>query len=531
MSARNTLAAFVAVLLAVTIAGPAVAQPGDSAPGRSGDAPGRSGVSNPATQRQLLGAYAADTWRSFEAMVVDETGLPADNLSIHGERSAYTSPTNIGVYLWSTLVARDLRLISRAEAHDRIATTLSTVAELERHEESGQFMNWYDPETGDLVEIWPEDGNTVYHFLSSVDNGWLAAALLMVSNAVPQLRDEARELHESMDFGFYYDPEVGQLRGGYWTVLPPDQVHAPAVSGGCATSPTEGETGEGFTCHHYGALNTEPRIASYLGIAAGDIPPEHYFRMFRTFPDTCDWSWQEMKPVGEWGSYLGVDVFEGAYTYRDMQIVPSWGGSMFEALMVNLIVPEAKWGPDSWGVNHPLYVQAHIEHGLEEADYGYWGFSPSNVPEGGYSEYGVEAIGLDPDGYASNNDRTNVDYGFEGCPDREPQPLPTEWPNGVVTPHASFLALEFAPQEALRNLANLREDFDIYTDWGFRDSVNVDTGVVSEYYLALDQGMIMASIANALHGERFRNYFTRGEIRQAIEPLLRIEEFNAGPAS
>jgi hypothetical protein len=539
MRTRNLLAAILAALLALTLVGPAAAvrqgdPPGASrdAPGRSIDAPGRVTTDTPAGRRHLLGEYAADTWRSFEAMVFDETGLPADNVTVEGTRSAFTSPTNIGAYLWSTLVARDLRLISRAEAHQRIATTIDSVAALERHEESGQFLNWYDPETGEVVETWPEDGNPVYPFLSSVDNGWLAAALLMVSNTVPELRREARALHESMDFGFYYDPEVGQLRGGYWTALPPDQVYAPQVSGACETSAAEGVTGEGFTCHHYGALNTEPRIASYLGIAAGDIPAEHYFRTWRTFPDDCGWSWQEMRPVGEWASYLGVDVFEGTYLYRGMRIVPSWGGSMFEALMVNLLVPEAVWGPQSWGVNHPLYVQAHIAHGLEEAGYGYWGFSPSNIPEGGYSEYGVEAIGLNPDGYPSNNDRTNVDYGFEGCPGREPQPLPTEWRNGVVTPHASFLALEFAPREALRNLEALRADFDgIYTDWGFRDSVNVETGTISEHYLALDQGMVMAAIANATHGERFRSYFTRGGIEEAIRPLLEMEAFTAAPAS
>ena len=540
MRVHSATAALLAALLTFTVIGPAAAgPPGGSpgaavdAPGRSADASGRVTTHTPAGRRHLLGEYAADTWRSFEALVVDETGLPADNVTVDGERSAFTSPTNIGAYMWSTLAARDLRLISRAEAHQRIATTLSSIAALERHEDSGQFFNWYDPFTGELVEIWPEDDVPVYHFLSSVDNGWLSAALLMVSNAVPQLRDDALALHERMDFGFYYDPDVGQLRGGYWTVLPPDQVYAPQVSGGCETSPAEGVTGEGFTCHHYGALNTEPRIASYLGIAAGDIPAEHYFRTWRTFPDDCGWAWQEMRPEGEWVSYLGVDVFQGTYLYRGMRIVPSWGGSMFEALMVNLLVPEATWGPDSWGVNHPLYVQAHIEHGLEETGYGYWGFSPANIPEGGYSEYGVEAIGLNPDGYASNNDRTNVDYGFdaEGCV-RDPQPLSTEWPNGVVTPHASFLALEFAPQQALQNLENLRADFDgIYTDRGFRDSVNVDTGVISDHYLALDQGMVMAAIANATHGERFRSYFTRGEVEETIRPLLEMEAFNAGPAS
>jgi hypothetical protein len=540
MRTRRSLAALLTALLTLTLIGPAAAgRPGDP-PGasadareRPSDASGRATIDTPAGRRHLLGEYAADTWRSFEALVVDETGLPADNVTVNGTRSAFTSPTNIGAYLWSTLVARDLRLISRAEAHQRIATTISSVAALERHEESGQFFNWYDPVTGEVVEIWPEDDNPVYPFLSSVDNGWLAAALLMVSNAVPELRRDALALHESMDFGFYYDPGVGQLRGGYWTALPRDQVYAPQVSGGCELSPSEGDTGEGFTCHHYGSLNTEPRIASYLGIAAGDIPAEHYFRTWRTFPDDCGWAWQEMRPVGEWVSYLDVDVFEGTYLYRGMRIVPSWGGSMFEALMVNLLVPEAVWGPDSWGINHPLYVQAHIEHGLEEAGYGYWGFSPSNIPEGGYREYGVEAIGLNPDGYPSNNDRTNVDYGFEaeGCV-RDPQPLPTEWPNGVVTPHASFLALEFAPRQAVQNLENLRTDFDgLYTDWGFRDSVNVETGVISDHYLALDQGMVMAAIANATHGERFRGYVARGELEEAIRPLLRMESFTAGPTS
>jgi hypothetical protein len=54
--------------------------------------------------------------------------------------------------------------------------------------------------------------------------------------------------------------------------------------------------------------------------------------------------------------------------------------------------------------------------------------------------------------------------------------------------------------------------------------------VISDHYLALDQGMIMAAIANALHGERFRDYFARA-VEDAIRPLLEMEEFNAGPAS
>ena len=66
-------------------------------------------------------------------------------------------------------------------------------------------------------------------------------------------------------------------------------------------------TGEFRCC--YNTLG-EVRIASYIGIAKGEMPRKHYFGAWRTFPDSCDWSWQQMKPEGEWRTYLGQDVFE-----------------------------------------------------------------------------------------------------------------------------------------------------------------------------------------------------------------------------
>ncbi len=376
-----------------------------------------------AQQRRVLKQYAADTWKSFVAMVDENTGLASDNVAADRTRAAYTSPTNIGTYIWSTLAARDLEIISAREARQRIGKTLATLATLERHDDSGQFYNWYNPATGAKLTTWPADGGTVYPFLSSVDNGWLAAALIMVTNAVPQLRGQAQELIDSMNFSCYYDPAAGLLRGGFWDTSPPP-----------GTWPTGNYCGMGadvyYTGHHYGTLNTEPRIASYIAIAKDGVPPTHYFKMWRTFPNTCDWGWPETSPVGVTRTYLGVDVFEGHYSYRGMNIVPTWGGSMFEALMVPLLVPEEQWGRKSWGVNHPLYVQAQIEHGLKEAKYGYWGFSPSNNPDGGYREYGVDAIGMEPNGYTSDQERTLTDAGFRDpsgtgyCPGREPQPAP-----------------------------------------------------------------------------------------------------------
>ncbi len=484
-----------------------------------------------AAEGNPLARYAADTWRSMAAMVNPETGLPSDNIDgalNPASRSKFTSPTNVGMYLWATVGARHLGLIDSREAKDRVTRTLTALGNLPRHNDSGQFYNWYDPATGEKLRVWPVDGSVVHPFLSSVDNGWLASGLLMVANDLREVSGRARALLSTMDFGFYYDPAArgpdvpaGLIRGGFWDEAPP----------GCSVLDNYRDRGPDvwYTCHHYGAFNTEPRIASYLGIAMGQIPAAHSFAGWRTFPPTCDWSWQEQKPIGHEATHLGVPVFEGAYGYRGKHMVPTWGGSMFEALMVPLVVPEETWGPRSWGRNHPLYVQAQIEHGLRDARYGYWGFSPSNNPAGGYREWGVDAIGMDAPGYTSDIQRTSVDFGFAGCPDRPAVPPPTSYGEGVVTPHASFLALRYAPGAALSNLDKLRRDFDAYGKGGFYDAVAVESGQVSKRYLSLDQGMVMAALGNALAGDDMRDYVAPGGLTTKVRPLMRQEVFGASP--
>ena len=63
-------------------------------------------------------------------------------------------------------------------------------------------------------------------------------------------------------------------------------------------------------------------------------------------------------------TYYGTSVYDGSLEYNDTLVTPSWGGSMFEALMPALFLPEERWGPGSWGANHPLTVAAQIHHGL-----------------------------------------------------------------------------------------------------------------------------------------------------------------------
>ncbi|MEU9731767.1 glucoamylase family protein [Streptomyces sp. NPDC048002] len=434
---------------------------------------------------RLLRRWFTATYRSMEAMTT-ELGLAADKIDVSGSGtpapSAQTSPTNIGCGLWSTVAAAGLGVISATTMHDRLDRALSAVERLERAH--GFWFNWYDAHDGSLLTTWPETGDTIRPFLSTVDNAWLVTGLRIAAHADPRLRPRVAALLADADWSYYYTPYdpadpvagPGQLRGGYW----PDK-------------PGKGEP----TGHHYGALNTEPRMASYLGIADGSLPGDHYWHLFRTLLPGAG---QEQEPGGEYTEIDGVRVWEGHYSYRGRDLVPTWGGSMFEALMVPLFVPEPEWSPGSWGVTHRRFVRSQIEHGLDEAGYGYWGFSPASIPEGGYREYGVDAIGMQEDGYHSL---------------------------GVVTPHASFLALTQAPTEAISNLRGLDRAFGCYDDrYGFRDSIDVTTGRVSDFVLALDQGMITAALAQRLKPGLLQTPFRTGGFTSRVRPLLHKERFS-----
>jgi hypothetical protein len=455
-----------------------------------------------ADERTTLLRYAKDTWSSFRELALP-SGLPADILTRTGQAWSrpltHTSPSNIGAYLWSILAAERLHVITPAEARARIDRTLTTLEGMERSH--GFFVNELDPRTGAVLKL-PAAGSRHRQLrLSCVDNAWLAVALTMIGNVEPAFHDRVARLLEPMDFRFFYDPydtaapvrHPGQLRVGYR----PDG---------------------GAFYGHYGMLNTEARIAAYLGITRGQLPRELYYRMFRTLPaDLCA---QEQSPRGESREYCGVKVFEGSYDYRGTRIVPSWGGSMFEALMVTLFVPEDVWAPRSWGINHPLYVRAQIEHGVKEAGYGYWGFSPAATPEGGYRVFGVDAIGTLSHGYPS--------YEVDSPDHASRAAVPPKTPHGIVTPYASFLALRYVPHEAVLQLRKLSTHFPIYTPLGFLDSVDVSAGVVSNSILAIDQGMIMASIANELDDDAMQRAFSDGPVERMIRPLIAGEEFFTG---
>jgi hypothetical protein len=527
---KHTLASSIAVTAlvigAVAAAGPAVAGP----PGGSPPGPFPPGHHAPMPGKDVreLTRYATDTWASVSAMAHADTGLVDDNIGgdlAPDSRSGYTSPTNIGGYLWSTVTARDLGIIGADEARERMTATLTSLERMERNPGSGMYYNWYSPSTAEKLTIFPTSGEVIHPFLSTVDNGWLATALRVVREAEPALADRADALYRSMDFSAFFDPAgaaglpAGTNRGGFWEAPPGD---------GCAVeAPMYNGSGESafYTCHHYDTTVSESRIATYLAISDGTVPATGLYGTHRTMPPGCDWAWQEQLPEGTARAYDGVDVYEGTYGYDGMRFVPSWGGSMFESLMPDLFIPEADWGPRSWALNHPITVAVQERHGLSEAGYGYWGFSPASDPFGGYAEYGVDIAGMRSDGYPSDHEKTDVDIDRPGCTTgTNPDP---QFGDGVVTPHASFLALPYDRKGVMKNLRGIERDLGAYGPGGFYDAVAVHSDTIARRYLSLDQSMIMAAIGNALTDDSLKAYVVDDAMEQNLKPAIEQQVFGS----
>jgi len=247
--------------------------------------------------------------------------------------------------------------------------------------------------------------------------------------------------------------------------------------------------------YHYGVLYAESRLGSLIAIGKGDVSEGHWFRMVRTFPPAC--RWQTSQPVGHRPkTVLGYVFFGGWYEWGGMRFVPSWGGSAFEALMPTLVLDEPRHARANLGANGTAHASVQRRYALEILGYPVWGMSPSAMPTGsGYGEYGVRVLG-------------SLGY-----------------PPGAVTPHASALALAVTPAEAVRNLRQLADRYEIYGDFGFYDAVDPVSGAVTQTYLALDQSMILIAVANYLKDGVIQRRFAADPIVVNVLPLLAAEHF------
>jgi hypothetical protein len=518
---------------------------GQGAQGSQGVAP-YSGLSS--GQRANLLGIGRDTWKFYSADIDTPTNLPMDNIS-YADGSAtptayghYTSAADIGVYLWAVVSARDLGLISEAQADARVTATLTEVSHLQRYD--GFLYQWYDTTNGDVLTN-PGQGdcpagaapafNNCF-FVSNVDNGWYASGLIVVREAMPELAGLAGSLIAPMNFGIFYDDRAethcntnpaiagnqptGQMFGGYYVGLPP----------------YSGNNWQQY--YHNGAFYSDPRISAYIGMGLHQMPGNVWWRSWLELPPKApfadcqstdpDFSWQGQWPMGGyWQTYTDpqsgqkFEVWEGHYTYpgTNLTFIPTYSGGMFEAMMPNIVVPETSWGTRSFGLADARTVEVQVKYATQQLHDKVWGMSPSSTADdtGDYSGYGVEGLAFPY--YGTGADASHPNEGLSQC-----HGCATE---DVVTPHASFVALDVAPQQAYANIQALRTDYPgLYGPVGFFDAVNPTTGAVGHRDLVLDQSMIMGALDNALNDRAIQRDFARDPVSWAAHTYLSLERFS-----
>ncbi|MDH4197408.1 MAG: DUF3131 domain-containing protein, partial [Candidatus Aminicenantes bacterium] len=422
--------------------------------------------------RRFLRLIARNTWRYFEAfMGPEDHGLPADNFQETPEPRAChrTSPTNIGMGLLATLAAHDLGFIQTDELASRIDATLTTMEGLERFD--GHLLNWYD--TQSLAPLPPA-------YVSTVDSGNLASALITLAEGLRQasrqppapvavdlsrrlldLAGRAARFADGMSFRSLYDPQRRILSIGYRLA--------------------DAEGPGRLDASYYDLLASESRLASFIGIAKGDLPETHWFHLGRLM--------------------TGMD---------GMSILLSWGATMFEYLMPLLFM---KSFPETL-LNQTcrMAVRRQIEYATDCAVP--WGISESAyniVDRHGnyqYKAFGIPGLGLK-----------------RGLGDEL-----------VVAPYATALAAGLEPTEAARNLRRLAAE-GLEGAYGYYEAIDythgkteesestggraeLPRGTVVRTFMAHHQGMTLVALANALLGDPMVKRFHADPRVQATELLL-----------
>jgi cyclic beta-1,2-glucan synthetase len=261
-----------------------------------------------------------------------------------------------------------------------------------------------------------------------------------------RLADRAHQQALATDFSFVYDGERKLFSIGYQ------------------------ETSHSRDGAFYDLLASEARLASFIAIAKGDVPVDHWFRLGRSLVHAA-----------------GVTA------------LVSWSGSMFEYLMPPLVMRSYPF--TLLDQTHRSAVRRQISHGTERRVP--WGVSESayNLRDRHftyqYRAFGVPGLAL----------KRGLGRDL------------------VVAPYASMLAAMINPRRALANLAAL-ERLGALGPYGFRDAIDYtrpDPGkrfAIVRNYMAHHIGMSLLALTNVLERGVWQRRFHADPLVRSAELLL-----------
>ncbi len=338
--------------------------------------------------RENIERIGRNTWSYYEKLVCKESNfLPPDNYQEYPLKGAAprTSPTNIGLYMVSTLAAVDLGYITMSQALERLNNTMDTVEKLESWK--GHLYNWYDIKTLEVLRP---------HYVSTVDSGNFISYMLLLEQALSEplensdnrstaadMKERIGRIIERTKFIYLYDKKKNLFSIGY-------DVDK-----------------ESLTNSYYDLLASEARITSYLAAARREVPLKHWNKLGRSL------------------THIG----------RNKALV-SWSGTMFEYFMPALIMKDysktimdetykgvikaqKSYGRKNnvpWGTSESGYYAFDLDLNYQYKAFGVpdLGLKRGLVEEVVISPYStILAINFDPEG-AAENIRRLIEMGMEG---------------------------------------------------------------------------------------------------------------------
>lgn len=222
----------------------------------------------------------------------------------------------------------------------------------------------------------------------------------------------------------------------------------------------------------YDMLASEARLCSYVAIAQGQVPQEHWFSLSRLLVVS------QGKPV-----------------------LLSWSGSMFEYLM-------------------PLLVMPNFEHTLLDQTY--------KVAVKAQIEYGKTLgvpWGISESGYNRTDTYQNYQYKAFGIPSLGLKRGLSE--DLVITPYATVMALMVSPKKACENMQRLSETGHEGT-YGYYEAIDYtplhlrpdQKSVNIHSFMVHHQGMSLLSLVNLLKDNSMQRRFIGVPMLKASELLL-----------
>ncbi|HYY57778.1 MAG TPA: glucoamylase family protein [Pyrinomonadaceae bacterium] len=280
----------------------------------------------------------------------------------------------------------------------------------------------------------------------SLEDGARSAKNLLAR--LSKLAGACDQIFEEMDFKFLLDEERKVFVIGY------------NVSAGRADN------------SYYDLLASESRLASFVAIAKGDAPQEHWFHLGR-----------QLTPVN--GSRALI----------------SWTATMFEYLMPLLVMRSYE---------NTLLDQTHRAVVWRQTEYG--------------EERGVP-WGISEAAYNARDLHFNYQYGPFGVPGLGLKRGLSE--DLVVAPYATMLALMVAPHRAIDNLRRLKREGALGR-YGFYESIDYTAERLPQdqkralirAFMAHHQGMSLVALDNAINRDVMQRRFHDEPAVQATELLL-----------